>query len=558
MKKFTLLTLLTLLAVTAFAQKAFVAPNARTIMKADADNSIITEQPAGNLMEYTRLGGACKLNSAGNGVTNQTQSGYAYIVYATDGSGDVWLKDPVCWFNTGAWVKGSLSADKKTITVPTGQNLSVNSEGLYLRMELADLTTNASGTSSVSYNSANTQITYTIDDNVIRLNEADGENHVLAVMWSDDHAWQGYADWGTSYIDMNYNPDNPVDPTQPVTAIPDDLQTENYLLMLFDLSFGSDGKESGRELVQTDAKVGFKDGKVYIQGLSGFAREGWVVGTVNGNTVTIPSGQYQGVYNYNGNDYPIYVLGCDSETEEVKDLVFSYDSESGTLELQEGLWIVDNSDANTINIAFGVYDDAILLKGGSTDTTIPADLETEDYLLMLFDLSFGSDGKESGRELVQTDAKVGFKDGKVYIQGLSGFAREGWVVGTVDGNTVTIPSGQYQGIYNYGGTDRSIYILGCDSETEEIKDLVFSYDSESGTLELQEGLWIVDSGSATTIDAAGVYDSAILLKGSTDGISGITTAKESSDSYYNLQGVRMSGALPKGIYIHNGKKVVIK
>lgn len=556
MKKLMTMTVMLLLTMTAMAQdktaKQFSMPprKAKTaVKKAQTDFPIIQEQPAGNLKQYTRLGG-------GNNPDGYlAQSGYAYIVFATDGSNDVWLKDPVCWFNTGAWVKGKLSSDKKTITVAMGQNLSYSSTyDAALQLGAGKVTG-----SSISRDKTITEATYTIDDNVIHLQNMDGESYVLGVFWSDDGAWQGYCDWSTAYIDEDYNPENPVDPTQPVTEIPEDLETATYAMMLFDLSFGSDGKESGRELIQTDAIVGFKDGKVYIQGLSGHARDGWVVGTVEGNTITIPAGQYQGTYTYNGKDYPIYLLGCDEETEEVKDIVFNYDPENGTLELADGLWLVDNSDPQVITTAFGVYDNVMLLSDGGSAPLIPADLETSDYLLMLFDLSFGTDGKESGRELIQTSAKVGFMDGKVYIQGLSGVASEGWVIGSVEGNTITIPSGQYQGTYTYGGTDYDIFLLGCDKETEEIKDIVFTYDPETGTLELREDLWIVDSSSATAIDAAGVYDSVILLKGEEEGpATAITRPQVTTEgSCYNLQGMRISKP-QKGIYIQNGKKFIVK
>ena len=325
--------------------------------KVEADAEVITEQPAGNLKRYTRLGGANRLNSSNTGIEYMAQSGYANIVFATDGSLDVYLKDPICWYNTGAWVKGKLSADKKTITIPTGQPLSKNSQGMFVCMELADISGN-----KIVYNAANTVVTYKIEDNVIRLQNADGEKHVLAAMWSDDHVWQGYADWSTSYIDENYNPEEPEDPTLPTVLEPKDIETTTYSYMGFDLTFGDDGKVSARELFQTDAIVGMKNGKVYIQGLSPYIREAWVEGTIDGTTMTIRSGQYLGVYKYGGKDYPFYLVGCDSETEAVRDLVFDYNAEEGSMELQEGIWMVENSNSSEITgTVYGVYSGIYLL-----------------------------------------------------------------------------------------------------------------------------------------------------------------------------------------------------
>ena len=522
-----------------------------------AKTDIVFDQPAGNLKSYTRLGRANSLS--GSGIAETEQSGYIYLVYATDGSGDIWVKDPISLYNTGAWVKGKLSEDKKSFKVPVGQHLSYsNTEDDYCFMGVGTVSGN-----SLTYDASVTEVEYTIDDNVIHLrSDMDTRNSPtkkLGVFWEKDKEYQGYADWASAYIDMDYNPENPVDYTQPIAQVPEDLETSTYAMMLMDLTFDNNGNVSGRELLQTDANVGFKDGMVYIQGLSGMVRDGWVAGTVSGNTITIASGQYQGTYNYDGRQYPIYLLGYDSETKEVKDIVFTYDPESGTMELEEGLWLVDNADPNAIEIAFGVYESVMLLPGEDAGNTIPADLQTEDYMMMLFDLSFDNDNNESGRELLQTTVKVGIKDGKIYIQGLSGYNQEAWAVGTVNGTVVNIPAGQNMGTYNYNGTDYPIYLLGCDKETEETEDLMFIYNAEEGTLELLESLWMVESPGLSTADGVfAVYDSVYLIKvGGENAITNVETKTAGNAPIYNLQGMQVKNP-QKGIFIQNGKKFVKK
>ena len=50
----------------------------------------------------------------------------------------------------------------------------------------------------------------------------------------------------------------------------------------------------------------------------------------------------------------------------------------------------------------------------------------------------------------------------------------------------------------------------------------------------------------------------IVINGETTSIDAIDGKAISNDAIYNLNGVRMSGKLQKGIYIQNGKKIVVK
>ena len=54
--------------------------------------------------------------------------------------------------------------------------------------------------------------------------------------------------------------------------------------------------------------------------------------------------------------------------------------------------------------------------------------------------------------------------------------------------------------------------------------------------------------------AAGFYT----FDGATDGINSVANVNAENNEVYSLSGVRMNGKLQKGIYIVNGKKVVIK
>lgn len=67
-----------------------------------------------------------------------------------------------------------------------------------------------------------------------------------------------------------------------------------------------------------------------------------------------------------------------------------------------------------------------------------------------------------------------------------------------------------------------------------------------------------DNGKGETFYLDNLY---FYKNGSSTGISSIETHKQDNQAWYNLQGQRMNdgaGSLPKGVYIHNGKKILVK
>ena len=140
MKKFTLMLMAVMVSTLSFAQ-APLRKAARTITpqpakkvtslfdtkttrawkaprRAASDYTIITDTPAGEQKTYRRSGD-CYIE-VNQQIYTSTQSGTITVVF--DGN-DVYFKDPVAEFAVGAWVKGTLGADGKTITVPLFQNL---------------------------------------------------------------------------------------------------------------------------------------------------------------------------------------------------------------------------------------------------------------------------------------------------------------------------------------------------------------------------------------------------------------------------------------------------
>ena len=167
--------------------------------------TLITTQPQGELVEYTRTGESLIVDD-NNEIAVADQSGPAYIVYAPDGS-TVYFKDPLYGAQIGTWVKGTISGNK--ITLPLDQAITYNSYyDAYIVLAWGE---SFYDTDDVYFrrNTSVTTATYTIDGNTISLDNSSGDIHAsgndkfsgtgLSAYWTDDNSWFGYMDWKTVY-----------------------------------------------------------------------------------------------------------------------------------------------------------------------------------------------------------------------------------------------------------------------------------------------------------------------------------------------------------------------
>lgn len=97
-----------------------------TVMKAPSGVDIITEQPEGTVVSYTR--GGEYLVASLYGYETDYQTGRVKVTYADDGK-TVYIQDPLCYGEgTGTWVQGELSSDGLSISVPLGQYIYYNED----------------------------------------------------------------------------------------------------------------------------------------------------------------------------------------------------------------------------------------------------------------------------------------------------------------------------------------------------------------------------------------------------------------------------------------------
>lgn len=134
MKKLSLLLICALVAMSASAIVQSSGNAYRSLdkmqhsgtLKAPSRVDIITEQPEGTVVNYSRGGEYMTVSLYGYEANYQT--GRVKMVYADDGK-TVYIQDPLCYGEgVGVWVQGELSDDGSTISVPLGQYVAYNED----------------------------------------------------------------------------------------------------------------------------------------------------------------------------------------------------------------------------------------------------------------------------------------------------------------------------------------------------------------------------------------------------------------------------------------------
>ena len=221
MKKLSLLILCAAVAVSAAAgvksQGNAYRPvdkmTQKAISKAPSRVDIITEQPEGTVVNYTRGGEYMTVSLYG--YEADYQMGRVKIVYADDGQ-TVYIQDPLCYGEgVGVWVQGQLSDDGLTISVPLGQYVAYNEEydyGLILAWGSTMVIDLGDDFYWLDFYADETRdaVTYAVDPDSGTITMLDSEGSVdnpfpynceatgLAGIWSDDGS-VATIEWGTTW-----------------------------------------------------------------------------------------------------------------------------------------------------------------------------------------------------------------------------------------------------------------------------------------------------------------------------------------------------------------------
>lgn len=457
----------------AVSPRTFNQQALRPARRAAADYPIITEAPAGETKVYKRSGSDTYVS--GNQAYLGDQSGTMEIVFTSNN--EVYMKDPICGYKTGAYVKGTLSGN--TITVPLGQNIYYSSDyDAGVATCMADLSA-----SPVAIDKATAEITYTIDGETITQNGTSQAN-ALTCYWTDDDGWTGYSEWET--VLTEYVP-------IPVVTPPAGLTTEAWTIARY---FYDGQSETGEEKA---LQVGFDGNDVYVNGFSYLMEEdAWIKGTLSadGTSITFESGQYYGASGSND----IFFAGYDLSTGGFAPVTVAYDAEAGTMTWPEDVLILENGAEDDLAL-YGYFTWIPAMVKGTAPDPLPApDIITSEWLFK--SKSEGTDS-ETG-ETVYTDynlhVQVGVGANEVFVKGISEDLPDAWIKGTLDPatNKVTFPTGQYLGQAGFLFWVYDYYFAGYGANGME--DVVMAYDPEAKTLTMESPYYLLINAAWLLVD----------------------------------------------------------
>lgn len=230
---------------------------------------------------------------------------------------------------------------------------------------------------------------------------------------------------------------------------------------------------------------------LYIQGLSYYFPEGWIKGTISGNTVVFDNGQLVGGLD----DAADYLVGGDNQGNVTESIIFNYDAEEGILESATAI-IAESPVVESIESVYAYWIFPVFTKEnpkGPEVIVAPEGLETEEWAISAT-TNFG--------EPVYGYLNIGFDGNDVYLQGLCTYLPEAWIKGTLNGETITFEGDQYFGYYDGGPMNSYNFLLCTDG-------FVLNYDAEAGKMTGQGEVFIYTGGSFLKGD---VYNDPVITK----------------------------------------------
>lgn len=275
-----------------------------------------------------------------------------------------------------------------------------------------------------------------------------------------------------------------------LVELPEGVEAEVWTLE------GTYSTSKGSESSQYAVKVAIDGTDIYASGMAYYFPNAFLKGTIDGTTVTFPTGQFVGEDEY-GKEY---MVGSD-DGETLCDIVFSYDVEAKTLTM-ETKYLLENGDTKDEISYYGYWTDLELYAGEPIvidPVVAPEELATETYCFKSMAKEYSSDEEDPNEyEPYTCQVEVGFDGDDVYIQGLAQDMPELWVKGTknADGQYV-IPANQFMGNLNIWGYEFPYFWTALD-ENENLVDAVLDFNAETKTFTTSQTLAL--NGSKKKLD----------------------------------------------------------
>ena len=325
---------------------------------------------------------------------------------------------------------------------------------------------------------------------------------------------------------------------KPVVA-PEGLETETYNFSALAVEAGHE--DGGPQPYANQVQVGFDGNDAYIQGLVADAPELWVKATKNGaGQYVIPSNQYMGKLSIMGYVFPYYWTAVDAEDNMV-DAVFSFDAENSRFTTAQTQVLNGAEDKLEPYITFT---EVVIEKMVEVAAT-PADPTMEK---VVFDVKNapGNNSLNCSLAIVGTNDEV-LNTSKLFY-------------------TIWIEKDGEQKPYVFTA---ALYTKDFEEDVVEIPYSHDGYDIYKGgeIIYLEDDIeelqtWTKVGIQSIYYGAGECHKSNIIWQDNpvATGISALTTDKlqKREGAWYTIGGQRVVKPTQKGLYIHNGKKVVIK
>lgn len=318
---------------------------------------IIYDQPEGEVKYYSRSGYATMVYMGALYFVKQSGSALE-VVFAPDGK-TVYFKDLISSATAGTWVKGERNGN--AIHIPLCQSVLYNKsfdDSLVLGIgeigeEVIDGHTYINyfktEDAEVVFNEAEDG-TLTIQSDLML--DSEEPQKLLGLFSYKNGEWQGYSNWNSTFEPLDEEP----------LQMPEDATVEDWHIKYQELEYEPiDG-----DRILHCAVVG---DKFYLQGLSDGNPKSCIVGTIKGNKVSFPAGQYLGM-NYG---YVTYFCGAAFEKKLVYDDYFEIEMEKTFYTVYDEYEVDYDAAAKTI---IGRKGDAILVAEGYPES---GEIIHEDY-----------------------------------------------------------------------------------------------------------------------------------------------------------------------------------
>lgn len=254
-------------------------------------------------------------------------------------------------------------------------------------------------------------------------------------------------------------------------------------------AYNGDGFTDITSYLPQTMQVAINGSDIYIQGLaSAFMGKAWVKGTIQGDKMTIPSGQFVGSDETYGNEY---INGQDvnatSMNDPAIDLVFNYDATAGRLALDANTAILESGKANSIAATYAYWIGLVLSKDAPADpvlVTLPEGLTPMDYTFTGHD--------DYWDEAISRPAQVAINQDTIYVNSISEELPDAWIKGVLKDGTATFAANQFLGAY-YDANSYTPQTLFFSPNA----DITMQYDAATGAL---------TCAKYTTVDKIGIYD----------------------------------------------------